>query len=92
MNGRSTPKSMILSFIKRNGPCTVKDLAEGISEEYKQDLTSKEISNYVRMMNGHHELEVKGRAGAVSIWGIPTVDTVATADMETGMRGGCPEC
>lgn len=72
MNGRTTPQSMIRRYLEDNGPSTIKDMAEGISNEYKQDLTCKELTNYVRMMNGHNEIEAKGRHGSVTVWGLPT--------------------
>lgn len=74
MNGRTTPRTMIINYLKANGPSTVKDLAEGISSQYKKDLTCKEISNYVRIMNGHNELEITGKHGSVNIWGLPTIE------------------
>ena len=70
-------KKMIINYLETNGPSTVKDLTEGISSKYKTGLTSKEISNYIRIMKGHNEVVIKGtiksRDGTVNIWGLPGV-------------------
>ena len=70
MKSKGTQKAMIINYLKANGPSTVKELAEGISNQYKKDLTCKEITNHVRIMNGHNEVEVIGRYGEVNIWGL----------------------
>ena len=68
---RKDPQTLIMSYVKDNGPCTVRDMAEGISKNYRNDLTYKEITNHVRILKGHGQLIETGEDRHTKIWGMP---------------------
>ena len=65
---RLDPQSTILGYIRENGPCTSRQISEGMKGTIGGRWTSREVNGYVRMLHCNGAIHSISSVRGANLW------------------------